>query len=400
MAEITKRQSISAFYISYILSAFGYEFIFFIMTVHIYDITKSALNVSIFTVLTFLPKFFSPVCGAVADKFARKHVLGISALTASGLLFFLSFTKDISEIYVLWFFISVALTFIINVRGTLIAEVVPKESYHSGNSVILSLSNSAKILAPLLGGVIALKLQIVVLLYASCIIYAAAAVMSCFIQSENIKGLGDSSNPAGKILDGFKYIKENIYLKYLVYIAFTWRLFLGLQLSLFIIYVKTTLNGNDSQYGFFMTLVGLGSIIGSFVGPWFAKKLKVNGVVLWGILIHYCSFAALGLITNYYFACFVALASFAAFYAALVSLHALRDRSTPSLVRGRVYGSVTGLLTIPGIFSMLVGGYFTEKFSVEPVLLAAGFFAGICLLLITVFLSPFNRAIKTHKKQH
>ena len=33
---------------SFLLSAFGYEFSYFIMTVHIYDLSKSALNVDIF----------------------------------------------------------------------------------------------------------------------------------------------------------------------------------------------------------------------------------------------------------------------------------------------------------------------------------------------------------------
>ena len=71
----------------------------------------------------------------------------------------------------------------------------------------------------------------------------------------------------------------------------------------FIIYVKTFLAGNDSQYGFFMTLIGLGSIAGSLAGPWLAKKRKNNQIILWGLLIHFTSFAALGLIKNYYLAC-------------------------------------------------------------------------------------------------
>ena len=76
------------------------------------------------------------------------------------------------------------LTFIMNVRGTLIAEIIPAEKYHTGNSVILILLNAAKLLAPLIGGLVVLKFQINVLLYATCIIYIVTAVMSCFIKSK------------------------------------------------------------------------------------------------------------------------------------------------------------------------------------------------------------------------
>ena len=58
--------------------------------------------------------------------------------------------------------------------------------------------------------------------------------------------------------------------------------------------------------------------------------------------------------------------SFAVFYAALVSIHTLRDQSTQASIRGSVYGSVLGLLTPAGICSMLIGGYMAEKLGVAP----------------------------------
>jgi hypothetical protein len=52
MRKSKKLHNVIVFCITHLFSAFGYEFIFFIMTVHVYDISKSPLNVGIFTALT------------------------------------------------------------------------------------------------------------------------------------------------------------------------------------------------------------------------------------------------------------------------------------------------------------------------------------------------------------
>lgn len=72
-------RNILVFYSAYLLTAFGYEFIFFIMTLNIYDLSKNALNIGIFTTLTFIPRLFSPLMGGVADKIGKSKCLVFSA---------------------------------------------------------------------------------------------------------------------------------------------------------------------------------------------------------------------------------------------------------------------------------------------------------------------------------
>ena len=64
-----KRESrnVVIFALAYLLSAFGYEFMVFVMTVHIYVLTGSAMNVGLFTALTSLPRLFFPYYGSLAD---------------------------------------------------------------------------------------------------------------------------------------------------------------------------------------------------------------------------------------------------------------------------------------------------------------------------------------------
>lgn len=62
---------------------FGYEFMVFVMTVHIYDLTGSAMNVGLFTALTFLPRLFSPYYGSIADRYPRGRIFSVAAIVST-----------------------------------------------------------------------------------------------------------------------------------------------------------------------------------------------------------------------------------------------------------------------------------------------------------------------------
>jgi hypothetical protein len=61
VAAERKSKDLVAFCFAFLLSAFGYEFLFFIMTIRIYSLTHKAMQVGIFAALTFFPKLFSPL---------------------------------------------------------------------------------------------------------------------------------------------------------------------------------------------------------------------------------------------------------------------------------------------------------------------------------------------------
>jgi MFS family permease len=69
------------------------------------------------------------------------------------------------------------------------------------------------------------------------------------------------------------------------------------------------------------------------------------------------------------------------FYATLVSLHSLRDRSTSSKSRGEVYGTITAAGVLPAVISMLVGSFLIRTMGIRWVLIASGTCATGCLVL-------------------
>ena len=225
------------FFSAFLLSAFGYEFIYFIMTVHIYDLSKNAFNIGIFATLTFIPKLFSSLMGGIADQMGKEKSFVLSAVLTGILMLIMANTSDMNAIYIIWFVASIFFTVIMNARGTLMAEVVPDDRYASGNAVVLSLLNGAKLLGPLIGGLIIMTLSVKLLLYFTGLVYFLVALCAFRIRGEKAAARHRSSflDNAKK---GFRFMVENKTYGLITSIAFFWRLFLGLQLSLFVIYIR------------------------------------------------------------------------------------------------------------------------------------------------------------------
>ncbi|HWQ29571.1 MAG TPA: hypothetical protein VN549_01165 [Negativicutes bacterium] len=153
----------------------------------------------------------------------------------------------------------------------------------------------------MLGGFIISLYHTRLLIYFTCAIYLLAAAFSI-----RIKAVSKEAPVKTGYLDNarrvFTFMVENRAFGLLSAIAFFWRLFLALQLSLFVIYIKTCLSGSSEQYGVFMTVMGLGSMAGSLVGPYAAGHLSIKRLIAAGLGLHCLSFAALIVSTSLIFA--------------------------------------------------------------------------------------------------
>ncbi|MFZ3130987.1 MAG: MFS transporter [Desulfosporosinus sp.] len=379
-----KRNTILSFFMAHILSAFGYEFIFFIMTLRVYHLSKNALNVGIFTALTFFPRLFSPFYGTIVDQYPRERVFAVVSGLTGLMIIIMSYISNIFWIYSLWFFISIFLVFIGNVRAALMADILVKDNFLLGNSLILVSTTSAKILAPLLCGFVVIYVDLKYLLYFTGLVYFIVTLTCTMIKLPNRIQINRDKKLAAHILEGFQFIRRNPDLRFLFLIIFTRSLFLGLQTSSFVIYIKSYLARGDTDYGLFLTVIGVGSLLGSILGPWVAKRIKSSFLTIGGLGFSYGANSLLGLNSSYPIALIIVFFSFLVFYITVVALHSLRDKAITTNIRGNIYGSVIALLTIPSIISMLAGGYLATIYGVNTVLLVSGILALVSLGVISL----------------
>ncbi len=369
------------FGLAFLLSAFGYEFMVFVMTVHIYDLTGSAMNVGLFTALTFLPRLFSPYYGSIADRYPRGRIFSVAAMGIALGVFLVAGSKGIAWTYTIWFFVSILLMTVMNVRPAIMTEILPKDNYLHGNAIMLVSLNAARLAAPLIGGVVALKWNIALLLHLTAVVYVAAALLGLATRLAPMPQSASRSTDTvfAHMREGARYLLADRDLRYLGTVAFLWRLYLSCQLPLFVVYVKQFLGKGSDGYGIFMTMAGVGSVLGSVLGPRLAAKFDRRKLILWGLAAHYVSFACLGVTRSFDASLVLVTISFAFFYATIVSTHSLRDQATPIEYRGRVYGFIVGILTPAALVSFLAGSYLAGVIGVEKVLIGAGGLALVSL---------------------
>ncbi len=371
------------FFTAFILSAFGYEFIFFVMTLYVYEMSQNAFKVGIFAALTLIPRLFASFYGVIIDRYDRPKVLAAVSCIVGFLMISMVFAASLTAIYVLWTLAAIFLTVMITTRTALMTEIMAQDGFLRGNSIVLLCLNIAKVCAPFIAGVAGTFLSIHVLFYFTGGLYFSVAFIASRICLTGASPRKKRKNILAELNEGIGYMRRNPNVKYLLTIGILWRLFVGLQISLFVVYIKAFLGGSDAEYGLFMTIIGVGSILGSLVGPWLVKRLSYSVLIFGGLSVHYACFTLLGLLHDFVAALGVAFTGYFVFYAALVGLHSLRDQAVCTEMRGRVYGSVTSVLTPPAIFSMLAGGYLTDWFGVDNVLMSAGFLAMSSFFLLS-----------------
>jgi Na+/melibiose symporter-like transporter len=176
---------------------------------------------------------------------------------------------------------------VMNVRPAIMTEILPKDNYLHGNAIMLVSLNAARLAAPLIGGVVALKWNIALLLHLTAVVYVAAALLGLATRLAPMPQRASRSTDTvfAHMREGALYLLANRDLRYLGTVAFLWRLCLSCQLPLFVVYVKQFLGKGSDGYGIFMTMAGVGSVLGSVLGPRLAGKFDRKKLILWGLAL-------------------------------------------------------------------------------------------------------------------
>jgi len=372
-----------SFIAGYLLSAFGYEFIFFVMTVYIFNLTQSAINIGIFTSILAFTKIFLPFSGTITDRFNKEKSFGIALIITGVLVILLFFLNNIYLVYILWFIISFFFTFIVNVRTALMTEIMPAESFLKGNSTVFVALNVAKILAPLTGGLLTSYFETKILFLFTGGIYFIAFFVTRYITLPVEKQqLVKRARAIDQIQEALAFLKNNSELKSLGLLLIARTLFLGFQITLYVTYIKSFLKLGSSEYGIFLTASAMGSIIGSLIAPYILRRANRYAVIVFTLPVHYIAFILLGLNTNYYFALLIIFISSLIFYMSAISIHSIRDSSTARHLRGTVYGTIMALSAPISVVSMIVGGLIINAFGVDKILIFSGTMSIISMVII------------------
>lgn len=345
-------------FIARLVSELGNWLAVVVLTVVVYDLTKSPLWVSALLLAEFVPGSFAGLLlGPLVDRLPRRRLLVVSDTINAGVFLCLPFVSSPT--------ILVALALVSGLAGSLfrpavfagMPNLVDKVDLPLANSLLSLSETGANLAGPVLAGVLLslVGADPVFLLNALSFLVSAYFVLRIPAPALQTK-IARSRGNWGDIADGLRLIVQT---RALVAMAVTWSVgcvaFAGVNVSE-VIFVKGELGAGNIGFGLLLAAWGLGMALGSLtsgplIGRFGVRYTYPTFLAVMGIAILAASVSP-SLVLVIAFSVLAGLANIGA----LVGNQTLLQSRTPDELRGRVFASVGSLMHISTGLGMLLAG--------------------------------------------
>lgn len=394
-------------WIGQLVSLLGSAMTRFALTIWAFQVTGEATALALVGFFSFAPSLiFSPIAGALVDRWNRKLVMMLSDLaagfsTVAILLLYVSGRLEIWHLYVAGAFAGAFESFQFPAFSAAMSVMVPKAQYGRANGLVSLADSATTIVAPVLAGVLLTMIGIggVMTIDVVTFVLAVGAVLLVAVpQPERSReGVAAAGNLWTESLYGFRYIWQRKSLLG-VQLTFTISNFfdaIGMILVAPMILART--GNNELILGTVQSALGVGGLAGGLLmAGWGGPQRRIHGVLLGFMGSNLLGMAPLGLGQGVVVWSIAAFMLF--FFMPLInsSNQALWQAKVAPDVQGRVFATRRLIAQISGPLGMLIAGPLADRVF-EPAmqsnthvsalfgpLIGTGPGAGMALLIVIV----------------
>jgi DHA3 family macrolide efflux protein-like MFS transporter len=282
-------------WIGQIVSLLGTNMTGFGLTIWAYELTGSATALALVGFFFVTPMLvFSPIAGAIVDRYNRKFMMMISDL-ASGLttiIILILYATDqlqIWHLYVTGAFQGLFQTFQWPAYSAAITTMISKEQYGRANGMMSLAESASGVFSPLLAGALLgiIGLPGILTIDIVTFIFAIGALLMVRIPQpeateEGREGQGSIWKEAAY---GFRYILARPSLLGLQTVFLLGNFFIGIPLAILAPMILASTANNELIYGSVSSAAAIGGVVGGLaMSAWGGPKRRVHGVLAgWAI---------------------------------------------------------------------------------------------------------------------
>jgi MFS family permease len=354
----------------------------------IYDQTGSAGGVGLllFTNI-FSMVIVTPISGVLADRLDRKKLMVTIGVLRTVLVFLFLWADTPLTIYAINFLLAVVSTLNFPVRAAVMPDVVEREQLLDANAVDRSLATLVLIVGPLLGGVMVdqASLEFVFVLNGALCLAGVLALLLVQVPPPSLlRGEASLRAVYEEFVEGARYARVNPVVSALTIIYFVFLAGLSLRLSLDLVFAQQVLSSESlpaaTVYSYMMSAASVGMFLGSLLISYLGRRYPRKRLLLVGLGVR--ALDAVGL----------AFARSLPFALALRFVHGigggLSEALWPTLLQenveedklGRAFSLFVGVVTIPPVITVYLGGWLADQTSLQLVYGIAGGWALLAVI--------------------
>jgi MFS family permease len=376
------------------ISNIGSWVYFIALNLMVFEMTGSALAVAALYIIrplaTLLTNLWS---GSMIDRLNKKHLMVALDTIQSILITCLAFfSSSLWMIYLLVFFINMASSVYGPTTISYITRLIPMEERQRFNALRSLLDSGAFFIGPAITGILFMFGTPIYAIYINAFAFFFSAIVTLIMPDVEKRGVTEIplENMSFNLLKQdwkvvLQFSSQHLYVM-IIYLLFS--AFIVMQTSidsLEVAFSKEVISLTDGQYGFLVSIAGIGILLGALINTIFTKKLGISQLIGVGsvmVSVGYIIFA---------FSHSFLMASIGVFVLAFANAFAntgfytFYQNNIPVEVMGRI-GSIYGF--VEAFFVIVVTFIFAitaQLISIQFVVISGALFT--LLLTIILFLS-------------
>ncbi len=299
-----------------------------------------------------------PVAGVFVDRWDVKRTMIASDVIRAVLAVLLALASSTLHIYPVVFAMSAVAAFFLPAQIVAIPRLVRREELLVANALNSQTVNFNRVIGPAVASALVAWAGEKICFYLDSLTFVFSAAMLSFLAVPRVKKEVQAEKKAvgRELLEGMRFIAQHRAILFLIGSMTAAILALGAFDALIVVYVRDVLSSQSGLFGTILSLVGVTTILGSWLigkyGQHYSKlRLVVLGIFTFGISI--LILAAFGRVWVTLVCCLLLGVGVASI---LVPSQTLMQEETPPEILGRVSSASMSLITVAQLVSFMAAG--------------------------------------------
>jgi DHA3 family macrolide efflux protein-like MFS transporter len=386
LKTILQHKPFRTLWLAQFVSIFGdFLAIFAVISLITFRWHGTAIQVNRVLIAYMLPMaLISPVAGVFVDHWNVKRLMIASDLIRAGLIFWLVFAHDVTQICVIFVLLAAVSSFFAPAQSVTLRTVVPVEGLLAANALMQQAFFVVRLLSPFAAGILVFWLtekscfflDIASFVFSAAMISRLVVIRPARAQTEKTVGALTQD-----FLQGNKFIFTHAGLSF-VFIAMAFAMFVLSSFSpLMSIYIRDSLLAGTVWFGTISAMVGVGMITGTQLVRRMVERRSKSHVVLNGLLALGIGVGILGAFHNIPMACISTFMMGLAIAFVWVPAQTMSQQETPPAMVGRVSSSFMSLISVAQVLGLLLSGYLAQRLGIRPLFLSCAGVLGLLSLI-------------------